>query len=304
MDSVTSSLFNKSQEIISGSDDKLISIDVTYPNQFQYTTDFKKIIIFSHGFKGFKDWGPFNEIAKYFASLGYVFVKFNFSHNGTSIDDALNFVDLDAFGNNNFSKELDDLGLVIDFLEHKFYCSLCEDRKSKFNKPLFFLLGHSRGGAISILKTSEDKRISAVISWASPSDLLSKVILSDKVNEWKDKGVTYVYNGRTNQYMPLYYQFYEDCVENKDRLNLRAAIESISTSHLHIHGELDSTVSVKSAFDMNTWNSNTRIHIIKSANHVFGAFHPYNLKEFPISLNEALDTTSFFINDLIKELEG
>ena len=124
------------------------------------------------------------------------------------------------------------------------------------------------------------------------------------MNEWKDKGVTYVYNGRTNQYMPLYYQFYEDCVENKDRLNLRAAIESISTSHLHIHGELDSTVSVKSAFNMNTWNSNTRIHIIKSANHVFGASHPYNLKEFPISLNEALDTTSFFINDLTKELEG
>ena len=304
MDSVKSSLFNKSQEIISGSDNKSISIDITYLNNLQYTNDYKKIIIFSHGFKGFKDWGPFNEIAKYFAGLGYIFVKFNFSHNGTSVDDALNFVDLDAFGNNNFSKELDDLGLVIDFVERKFKCSVCEERKSKFNKPLFFLLGHSRGGSISILKTAEDERICAVISWASPSDLLSKVILTDKVDEWKEKGVTYVYNGRTNQYMPLYYQFYEDCIKSKDRLNVRAAVERITTSHLHIHGELDSTVSVESANKMNNWNPNTRIHIIKSSNHVFGASHPYNMKELPVSLNEALDTTSFFINDLIKGLES
>ena len=140
MDSVTPPLFNKSQEIISGSDDKLISIDITYPNHYQYTNDYKKIIIFSHGFKGFKDWGPFNEIAKYFASLDYIFVKFNFSHNGTSVDDALNFVDLDSFGNNNFSKELDDLGLVIDFVERKFKCSLCEERISKFNNQLMILL--------------------------------------------------------------------------------------------------------------------------------------------------------------------
>ena len=290
MQPVLPPLFNEDQIIITGSDDKLISIDTMSLNQF--ANEKNKVIVFSHGFKGFKDWGPFNEISKYFAACGYVFVKFNFSHNGTSIDDPKNFVDLDAFGNNNFSKELDDLGFVIDWVEDKFL------------KPEIFLLGHSRGGSISILKTAEDKRITGVISWASPSDLLSKLLSSEKIKIWKEKNVTYVYNGRTKQNMPLYYQFYEDCIQNKERLDLRVALENIKTPHLHIHGELDPTVSVEAAYNMKKWNSTTRLHIIKNADHVFGGFHPYNLEEFPSHLQEALDTTLFFLNDLTKELEA
>ena len=67
----------------------------------------KGVVVFCHGFKGFKDWGPFNKIAETFAENDFVFIKFNFSHNGTTLDDAVNFVDLEAFGNNNFCKELE-----------------------------------------------------------------------------------------------------------------------------------------------------------------------------------------------------
>ena len=37
-------------------------------------------------------------MAEAFAKAGYFFVKFNFSHNGTTIDDPDNFGDLEAFG--------------------------------------------------------------------------------------------------------------------------------------------------------------------------------------------------------------
>mgnify|MGYP002020764100 CR=1 FL=1 len=46
------------------------------------------------------------------------------------------------------------------------------------------LLGHSRGGGISLLKTAEDSRISKVVSWASPSDLLRKLPSGDKLKLW------------------------------------------------------------------------------------------------------------------------
>ncbi|WP_435524823.1 hypothetical protein [Chryseobacterium indoltheticum] len=43
-------------------------------------------------------------------------VKFNFSHNGTTVEDPENFADLEAFGNNNYSKELSDLGVLSTIL--------------------------------------------------------------------------------------------------------------------------------------------------------------------------------------------
>ena len=98
--------------IIKGSRDKEILLDISFTrNNFK-----KQIVIFSHGFKGFKDWGPFNEMAKSFANENLFFIKFNFSHNGTSIEDPYNFVDLESFGNNNFSLELDDLNYIINWI--------------------------------------------------------------------------------------------------------------------------------------------------------------------------------------------
>ena len=49
------------------------------------------LIIFCHGYKGFKDWGAWDLVAKAFASAGFCFVKFNFSHNGGTIEQPIDF---------------------------------------------------------------------------------------------------------------------------------------------------------------------------------------------------------------------
>jgi hypothetical protein len=72
----------------------------------QYTPNQSDLIVFCHGFNGFKDWGAFNLMADYLQ--GFQFVKLNFSHNETS-DASLDFVDLEAFGANNFEKSLSGL---------------------------------------------------------------------------------------------------------------------------------------------------------------------------------------------------
>jgi len=273
-------MLKRYETIIKGSLYKEILIDTTL-----YSNNINHVIIFSHGFKGFKDWGPFNKIAEHFAYNGFIFVKFNFSHNGTSIENPSDFVDLDAFGNNNFCLELDDLGLVINWVE------------DNFSSSKITLFGHSRGGAISILKSNEDNRVSKIVSWASPSDFLAKLPAYGKAETWQELNVIYIHNARTKQKMPLYYQFYENCLENIDRLNIKHVLSNIIIPHLHIHGDADPTVLVDEAYNIKNWSSNTHLHIVKEANHVFNAFHPYDLDEFPKNLMEAIDTTVTFLKE-------
>ena len=277
-------MITKESLIINGSRTKKILIDVNFNHNFKK----KPIIIFSHGFKGFKDWGPFNKMAENFAEKNFFFIKFNFSYNGTSIENPNDFVDLDAFGNNNFSIELDDLNLVINWINDN----------SKFSNEIdtnnINLLGHSRGGAISILKSNEDSRINKVISWASPSNLINRMDES-KLDTWKKSGVAYIFNSRTNQNMPLFYQFYEDCITNKKRIDIENACRNLTIPHLAIHGTEDPTVDIKDVNDFKNWNPKTIVHKINDANHVFGVSHPFNEKSFPSHFIKVLEKTFEFL---------
>jgi len=275
---------NKKNICISGSAGKPILIDVTY----KATAQPKQIVVFCHGFKGFKDWGPFNKIAAHFAQQDIIFIKFNFSYNGTTIADPLNFGDLRAFGNNNFCKELDDLSLVLDWIEGS------NELKGEADTSRISLFGHSRGGGIAMLKTAEDRRVEKVVSWASPSNFLNKFYSDEKLKKWEKMDVAYIYNGRTKQNMPMYFQFYKNCQENKNRLNIENAVRKINIPHLVIHGSDDPTVLMNEAEVIKNWNANVNLHIIQGANHVLGGYHPYDLEKFPKDLKEAIDITLLF----------
>jgi len=271
--------------IIDGSVEKSILIDAT----FSANREPKQVVVFCHGFKGFKDWGPFNKIATHFAEQDIVFVKFNFSYNGTTTNDPINFGDLKAFGNNNFCKELDDLSLVLDWIEN------CKELKGEIDVSKISLFGHSRGGSIAMLKSAEDSRVKKVISWASPSNFLDRLPKKEKLAKWKELGVAYIYNGRTKQNMPMYFQFYENCIKFAKRLSIKDAVSKMSIPHLLVHGSEDPTVSLSEAVNIKSWNTNIDLHVIDGANHVLGGFHPYDLEKFPKDLQEAIDVTIKFL---------
>tara|TARA_A100001037_G_C14947427_1_gene543407 strand:- start:27 stop:866 length:840 start_codon:yes stop_codon:yes gene_type:complete len=274
----------KKDIVYNRSSNRPILIDIFYKQDLKA----KDVIVFSHGFKGFKDWGAFNQIANFFAEKGFVFIKFNFSHNGTTISKPLDFVDLDAFGNNNFSIELNDLDDVINWIYD------CNWLRNEINLSKVSLLGHSRGGGISIIKASEDKRITNIISWSSPSNFV-KLIDNDKANNWKEDGVIYIYNGRTNQQMPMFYQFYIDVITNKDRFNILKASSSIDIPMLIVHGSKDPTVPIDDAITINLSNPKSQLSIINDADHVFGVSHPYSNDELPMHLKEVLKITHEFL---------
>jgi len=271
-------------KIIDGQHNKPIALDA----YFKQNQTKKPIIIFVHGFKGFKDWGHFNLLAKTFANAGFCFIKFNFSHNGTSPEHLTEFVDLEAFGNNNFSKELDDLGSVIDWTINN-----SDIDENEIDKSEIYLVGHSRGGGIAILKAYEDARIKKLVVWASVNEY-GKFWSKERMERWKSEGVMYIDNLRTKQKMPLYYQLYDDYFANLDRLHIPTAVKKLQQPFLIIHGTKDEAVPHEDALAMHSWNKNSKMLTIENGTHVFGGKHPYTADILPEDSQKVVDASIAF----------
>ena len=250
----------------------------------------KPLVIFCHGYKGFKDWGAWDLVAEAFMKANVFFVKFNFSHNGGTVEQPIDFPDLEAFAENNYSKELDDLDDMITFLtseENEFLDQIDINNIS--------VIGHSRGGGISILKTNEDQRIKKLISMASVSSFGKRTSTTGNLEQWKKDGVKYVLNGRTNQKMPHNFQFYLDFKANEQRLNIENAEKNITVPHLIIHAKDDPSVLYQEALNLNNWNQKSELFTIDNSNHVFDAKHPWKEKDMPDNLEKVVNKTIAFI---------
>lgn len=258
---------------LKGVNDRNFLLDIYYnPSEMQ-----KKIVLMAHGFKGFKDWGIWDLCAKEFAKANFVFIKFNFSHNGTKAIKPTEFTDLEAFGQNNFSKELADIHELLQWIGHQ---TLIPASELDLNNIHF--IGHSRGGGIGVLATHFNPEIKSLITWASV-DSLAYMWLSnpDFVEEWRAKGVHYILNGRTKQQMPLYFQLYEDWNKNEGRFDLQKVLQGLNKPVLIIHGDADPAVPVQAAYNLHEWTKNSQLLIIKGADHVFNGSHPYTREVLP-----------------------
>jgi len=271
---------------ISGKHNKPILTDLFYTENNQG----KDIVIFCHGYKGYKDWGAWNLVAEAFAKQNFFFVKLNFSHNGGTIEQPIDFPDLEAFGNNNFTIELDDISSVLNWLENN------KNIQEEINRENITLIGHSRGGGIVLIKASEDTRIKKVITWASVSDFGSRFPDKNQIKAWEKDGVAYITNARTHQQMPHYFQFYTNYKENESRLHIKSAVKKLNIPYLIIHGTHDETVPVQEAKNINSWNKHSHLTLIESANHSFGSQQPWKSNKLPEDLKKTVDKTIQFMS--------
>ncbi len=272
--------------LIPGKHNKPILIDVCYLEDDKP----KAIILFCHGYKGFKDWGAWSLMAEEFAKQGFCFIKFNFAYNGGTIEQPIDFPDLEAFGNNNYTKELDDLDSVLNWIE----ANLSSNKN--IDTTNITLLGHSRGGGIVTIKAEEDSRITNVISLAGVSNFENRFPKDEAFETWKKEGVYYVVNGRTKQDMPHFYQFFEDFEQNKDRINIKRAASNLKIPHLIIHGSNDTSVSIDEAKNLHKWNPNSELKIIEGADHVFNSKHPWDNNDLSVQLNTVVKSIIKFLN--------
>lgn len=250
------------------------------------------LVVFMHGFKGFKDWGHWAAIANGFVEAGYAFLKFNFSHNGTTIDALQDFADLEAFGRNTFSIELADSKAILDWLQS----DGAFPEQSRLQTTDLTLIGHSRGGPIALITALEQEGVGRVVTWAGVHELnYSWADRPQQLQAWSEQGVQYILNGRTGQQMPLYYSLYEDYERHRDRLSIATTLEQLDKPYLIVHGTKDPAVSAQSAAYLEERGRRSQLHLIEGADHVFGGYHPFGGAQLPEHSQELLQKTVEFI---------
>ncbi|MEM8895173.1 MAG: alpha/beta fold hydrolase [Bacteroidota bacterium] len=252
----------------------------------------KPLIIFSHGFKGFKDWGHWDLIAEYFANAGFFYVKFNFSHNGTSVNDPSAFGDLEAFSQNNYSLEVSDLDSIISFLLSPDF-----EQSQQIDQNRLALIGHSKGGAVSLIKASSDKRVKAIVAWAPIYDIGSRWP-ADMLKQWKAEGTYFVANARTGQQMPMDYQIVQDYLDNQEALDVPKAIRDMDKPILVVHGDQDEAISYGEAMTASLWNQAMKFETISGAGHTFGGTHPMKGSSLSAHSQQLVNKTNHFLQQV------
>ncbi|WP_316805166.1 alpha/beta hydrolase [Pedobacter nototheniae] len=266
---------------LSGANGKLIIGDITQEDNGTK----KPVILFVHGFKGFKDWGAHNLVARYFAANGFCYIKFNLSHSGVPAADPKDVSDLNAFAENTVSKELFDVNAVLDFIV-----------KTYTNDVEINLIGHSRGGGLSIIEAANDLRIKKLITWSAIADF-SSLWKKEQEAEWLKTGKIYVTNARTKEQMPLNKTLLEDFNENTETLNIINAAKKINIPWLIIHGSDDVNVPFHVAQGLANVNPGSRLIKIEDANHVYGASHPNQSENLPPQLFKVCEKCLVFLRE-------
>lgn len=249
----------------------------------------KQVVIFCHGYKGFKDWGAWNLAAEEFANNNLFFVKFNFSHNGGTLENPIDFPDLEAFGNNTFMKELDDLEDVINWV------TINPDFKNEIDVENITLIGHSRGGGIVAIKASENNKITKLITWAGVSDFCARFPEGELLLGWKKLGISHILNTRTHQKMPHLYDFYQNFKDNEARLTIKNAVEKLNIPHLIIQGENDEVVLPQEAKNLHLWNPESELVFMEEMNHPLGCTQPWESSIMPFHLAKVVKKSIDFI---------
>ena len=274
--------------IYNTSEDNKINI-TTYGNS---NLENGNCIIFVHGFKGFKDWGFGPYLANYFADHGNFVITFNFSHNGVG-ESITEFDELDKFADNTYSKEVAEVREIVQAYKTDFFGEIRDDNK-------IGLLGHSRGGGISIVAASLLNEVSALVTWSAISKFDRWTERQKK--EWKEKGYIEALNTRTKQMMRLNSVLLADLERNAyDLLNTEKALKRLNKPYLIVHGDQDLAVPIAEAELLYSYSNKAKTELLKisGTGHTFDIKHPFegSTKAF----NMVLEKTNYFFQKSFNE---
>jgi pimeloyl-ACP methyl ester carboxylesterase len=270
---------NYLNESYNGALERKSLIDLEIPTHWN-----KEIVIFIHGFMGFKDWGAWHLVQAYFVERAYGFCKFNLSHNGATLATAKDFPDKEAFANNRYSYEVEDVNRAYQWIENK--CS----------PTTIHLIGHSRGGGIAILAARFLPKVKSVVTRAAISSIESRFPNDKELEKWRMEGVRYIQNSRTKESLPQYFSLFTDFEKNKELLSIKNALTNLQIPLCVIHGTDDDAVSIEEGRQLAGWTQ-VKLHEIQEANHVFGATHPFESESLPVHLFEVCEISYLFFKN-------
>ncbi len=243
------------------------------------------VIVFLHGFKGFKDWGTFPAVCSYLAKSGFAVVAINFSLNGIG-ENPLEFDRLDLFARGTLSQDLDDVGSVLRGI-HREEVTL---NGQPLNANAVGVLGHSRGGQTAVTAAAEYSEIKCLVTWSAVADYNARWS-EEMIQDWETEGVTEIKNGRTGQMMPMKKAVYDDTRENADRVIALKRVGELHLPALFIHSKDDEAVSYKNAEQLYEAcpAGKKELMLLDNTGHTFGGTHPFEADTFPEPLQKAVE---------------
>lgn len=234
----------------------------------------KPIVIISHGYKGFREWGFIPYLSEKLSENNCISVNIDFSLNGI-VDSQKIIFDTELFAINTISQEIIDLNLLIDYLK--------KEQFENWNGEIY-LIGHSLGGAISIIVANERNDINGICLMGTISTLDRNT--QRQKDLWRANGKVEMKIPTTEQVIWQNVEYLEDKERNRDRFNVLRCISNLQIPIAIIHGEQDVTVPIKEAkllFEASKNNNKVRLELIPKCNHIFNVKHPF------VSANEQIE---------------
>ncbi len=195
-----------------------------------------RIVVIGHGVTGNKDRPALIALAEGLADAGIAALRFSFSGNGESGG---------AFTDSTITKEVVDLGSIIDVLDDYKVC----------------YVGHSMGGAVGVLRAAIDERIEVLVSLAGM--VHTKAFAEREFGDvTPDEGFMW-----DEPDCPLS-QAYMDDMETIDSVARQAS--KFGGPWLLVHGSEDDIVPIQDSIDiLNYANEPTELLDLPGADHVF-----------------------------------
>jgi uncharacterized protein len=202
----------------------------------------KRVAVLGHGVTGNKDRPFLVALAEGLAAGGIPALRFSFSGNGASEGN---------FTESTISKEVADLGTVLDRLEGEGY-EIC-------------YIGHSMGGAVGVLRASKDARIRLLVSLAG---MVHTEAFAEREFGGVKPGEGFMWED-------------PDCPLSQAYMDDMRKIHSVADQAGEIripwlleHGTEDDVVPVQDSLDIyEKANEPKEMHLIEGANHVFAGEH-------------------------------
>ena len=200
----------------------------------------KNIVVLGHGVTGNKDRPFVVALGEGLAAAGVPALRFSFSGNGASEG---------KFTHSTISKEVEDLGAVLDVLDGHTIC----------------YVGHSMGGAVGVLRASQDDRIQLLVSLAGMVHTKAFAhtefgdVIPDEGFMWDEPDC------------PLSQAYMDDLTQIDTVVDLSP---QISVPWLLVHGDEDDVVPIEDSHDiLAKANSQAQLVTLEGANHVFSDEH-------------------------------
>jgi pimeloyl-ACP methyl ester carboxylesterase len=212
-------------------------IDYTYHHGRQGAGE---IVLIGHGVTGNKDRPFVVALAEGLAKAGIPTLRFSFSGNGASAG---------RFSESTISKEVEDLGAVIDTVKERTIC----------------YIGHSMGGAVGVLRAAKDPRIKALVSLAG---MVHTKAFAEREFGMVKPGEGFMWDDPN---CPLSQAYMDDMARIGTVVN---EAPKIRVPWLFVHGTDDDVVPLQDSHDIFARaNEPKQLVELKGANHVFAGEH-------------------------------